>query len=235
MKQKLLQNRLFYFFYKIKKILFNSKKNYHLGEFAEDVFVRRFFQKQNIGFYVDVGCYHPIKGSLTHDLYKKNWSGVNIDLSKISIDLFKLSRPKDINIRTAITDFDGKTFFYENSPINQQNSLKENSNAQKVEIDCYKLNTILDKYEIKKIDYLNIDAEGNDYKVISTFSLKKFNPALVSIEFNDYNFNNLTNSDINVFMEKNNYKLISKFGVTCFYTQNENMKKIQDLMNIQKI
>ena len=233
MKKFFLKFSIFYFFYKILKILKNSKKNIHLGEFGEDIFVRRFFKKFKKGLYVDVGSYHPIKGSLTYDLFKKSWSGVNIDLSKISIDLFKLSRPRDINIRAAITDFDGKTFFYENSPINQQNSLKQNSNAQKIEIDCYKLNTILDNNEINKIDYLNIDAEGNDFKVISTFNFKKFNPILVSIEFNDYNFNNLINSDIHILMEKNNYKLVSKFGVTCFYIQKENVEKIQASMNIQ--
>jgi FkbM family methyltransferase len=233
MKKFLLKFNISYFFYKIIKIFRNSKKNVHLGEFGEDIFVRRFFKKFKKGFYVDVGSYHPIKGSLTYDLYKKNWSGVNIDLSKISIDLFKLSRPKDINIRAAITDFDGKTFYYENSPINQQNSLKENSNAQKIEIDCYKLNTILETHEIKKIDYLNIDAEGNDFKVISTFNFNKFNPILVSIEFNDYNFNELINSNINILMERNNYKLVSKFGVTCFYIKKENIEKIQDIMNIK--
>ena len=127
---------------------------------------------------------------------------------------------------------DGKTFFYENSPINQQNSLKENNNAQKIEIDCYKLNTILDKHKIKKIDYLNVDAEGNDFKVISTFDFKKFNPNLISIEFNDYNFNNLINSDISILMEKNNYKFVSKFGVTCFYAQKENIEKIEDIMKV---
>ena len=233
MKKFFLKLKLFYFFYKIIKIFKNSKKNIHLGEFGEDIFVRRFFKKLKKGLYIDVGSYHPIKGSLTYDLYKKNWSGVNIDLSKISIDLFKLSRPRDINIRAAITDFDGKTFYYENSPINQQNSLKENSNAQRIEIDCYKLNTILDKHEIKKIDYLNVDAEGNDFKVISTFNFNKFNPILVSIEFNDYNFYNLINSDIHILMERNNYKLVSKFGVTCFYTKKENIEKIEDIMNIQ--
>ena len=139
MKNFFLRFNFFYFFYKVIKIFRNSKKNVHLGEFGEDIFVRRFFKKNKKGFYVDVGAYHPIKGSLTYDLHKKNWKGINIDLSKISIDLFNLSRPKDINLRAAVTDFDGKTFYYENSPINQQNSLKENSNAQKIEIDCYKL------------------------------------------------------------------------------------------------
>ncbi len=232
MKNFLLKFSFFYFFYKILKIFKNSKKNSHLGEFGEDIYVRRFFKKISKGFYVDVGAYHPIKGSLTRDLYKNNWKGMNIDLSKVSIDLFKLSRPKDINIRAAITDFDGKTFFYENSLINQQNSLKENTKFKKVEIDCYKLNTVLDEYDIKKVDYLNIDAEGNDFKVISTFNFKKFNPTLISIEFNNYNFASLVNSDINILMQKNNYELISKFGVTCFYINKENIQNIDEIMKI---
>lgn len=232
MKKILIKSKFFYFFYKILKILKNSKKKTHLGEFGEDVFVRRFFKKSLKGFYVDVGAYHPIKGSLTYDLYKNNWTGINIDLSKISVDLFKISRPKDINIRTAITDFDGKTFFYENSPINQQNSLIENSNAEKIEIDCYKLNTILENYKIQKVDYLNIDAEGNDFKVISTFDFKKYKPSLVSIEYNNYNFEDLMDSDINILMEKNDFKIVSKFGVTCFYVHKENIEKIEGFMKV---
>ena len=232
MKKILIKFKFFYFFYKILKIFKNSKKKMHLGEFGEDVFVRRFFKKTSKGFYVDVGAYHPTKGSLTYDLYKNNWKGMNIDLSKISIDLFNISRPKDINLRTAVTDFDGKTFFYENSPINQQNSLIENSNAKKIEIDCYKLNTILDNHKIQKVDYLNIDAEGNDFKVISTFDFKKYKPSLVSIEYNDYNFENLIGSDINILMEKNGFKIISKFGVTCFYAHKENIDKIEEFMRV---
>ncbi len=232
MKKFFLNFKFFYYFYKLIKIYRNSKKKFHLAEFGEDIFVRRFFKKLKKGFYVDVGSYHPIKGSLTYDLYKKKWSGLNIDLSKISIDLFKISRSRDINIRAAITDHDGKTFFYENSPINQQNSLIENSDAKKVEVDCFKLNTLLENYKIEKIDYLNIDVEGNEFKVISTFDFIKYNPILVSVEFNDYDFDNLINSKTHNLMQQNNYKIIAKFGVTCFYTKSENIEKIGTMMSI---
>jgi len=232
MKNFFLKSSLFYFFYKILKILRNSKRSMHLGEFGEDIFVRRFFKNYKKGTYVDVGSYHPIKGSLTYNLYKKNWSGINIDLSKISVDLFKISRSQDINLRAAITDYDGKTFYYENSPINQQNSMIENSFAKKIEIDCFKLNTVLDKYQIKKIDYLNIDAEGNDFKVISTFDFERFKPALVTIEFNSYDFDMLLESDIHTLMKNNGYKLISKFGVTCFYVQSKTSSNVHEIMRI---
>ena len=132
MKNKLLKNKLFYFFYKILKIYRNKKPSVHFGEFAEDVFINRLFKNVNKGFYVDVGCYHPFKGSLTAKLYEKNWHGINIDISKTSIDLFKIVRKKDINLNLAISNFDGETYYYENSPINQQNSLiQKHDNQQK--------------------------------------------------------------------------------------------------------
>ena len=231
MKNFFLKSNLFYFFYKIFKIFRNSKKSKHLGEFGEDIFVRRFFKKKAKGFYVDVGCYHPIKGSLTNSLYKKGWNGMNIDLSEISIDLFKLSRPNDHNINAAITNFDGKTSYYENSPINQQNSLEDNDGIKK-EIEAYKLNTLLEKNKIEKIDYLNIDAEGNDYKVISNFNFTKYEPQLISIEFNSYDMEKLINSEIHKCMTENSYKLISKFGVTCFYSNEKDFENINKLMSV---
>ncbi len=230
MKQIFLKNKFFYFFYKIKKI-FITKKKYHLAEFGEDIFVRRFFQNQKQGFYVDVGCYHPIKSSLTYHLYKKNWKGLNIDLSAVSIDLFKFSRPKDLNIQAAITDFDGKTFYYENSPINQQNSL-DDKGGNKIEVGAYKLNTLLEKYNINSIDYLNIDVEGAEYKVISSINFEKYNPKLISIEFNNYEIEELMNSEIHKYMKKNNYQLISKFGVTCFYVSNKDVNLVHKIMSL---
>ena len=54
--------------------------------------------KNFIGKYVDIGCYHPIKYSNTALLYKKGWTGINIDLNKTSIDLFNFTRLRDKNI-----------------------------------------------------------------------------------------------------------------------------------------
>ena len=62
MKKILLKNKLIYYFYKRLKIFKNSSKNSHLGEYGEDIFVRRFFKNIKKGLYVDIGCYHPIKG-----------------------------------------------------------------------------------------------------------------------------------------------------------------------------
>jgi hypothetical protein len=41
---------------------------------------------------------NPIKYSNTALLYKKGWTGINIDLNKTSIDLFNFTRLRDKNI-----------------------------------------------------------------------------------------------------------------------------------------
>jgi len=124
-------NRFFYWIYKIQKILKNKKPNTHFAEFGEDIFINRIFKDKKKGFYVDIGAYHPFKGSLTKKLYDKGWRGLNIDISKTSIDLFNISRPNDQNINCAISETNMDTFYYENSPINQQNSLLKQNDHQK--------------------------------------------------------------------------------------------------------
>jgi len=232
LKELLFKNFFTYYFYKKLKIFRNSSKNEHLGEFGEDIFIRRFFKNTISGFYVDIGCYHPIKGSLTYYLFKKGWNGLNIDLSKVSIDLFKIARPKDYNVNAAITDFDGDTIYYENGVINQQNSLISNGQKQKIKIKAYKLETLLNNLNITNVDFLNIDVEGNDFKVISNFNFSKFRPKLISIEQNIYNSEELLKLDCHKLLTNNNYFLTSKIGVTCIYIDKKYEKSIQSMISM---
>ena len=233
MKSKLLKIKYFYFFYKLLKILRNKKPSYHYGEFAEDVFVDRILKNINKGIYVDVGCYHPYKGSLTFKLHQRSWHGVNLDISKTSIDLFKMSRMRDINLNLAVADYDGETFYYENSPINQQNSLiKSNDKQKKIKIKCNTLNKILDENNINSFDYLNIDVEGAELKVIKGIDLKKFKPKLISIENNDLLITDYLESEIYKTMIKNNYVYLNKIGVTNFFITKDLALKFLDLIKI---
>ena len=231
-KEFILANFITYFLYKKLKILRNSSKSEHLGEYGEDIFIRRFFKNEKKGFYVDIGSYHPIKGSLTYYLFKKGWKGLNVDLSKVSVDLFKISRPNDHNINAAITDFDGETEYFESGAINQQNSLVSEKDKKKIKIKAYKLNTLLDDFNILEIDYLNIDVEGNEFKVISTFDFEKFHPKLISIEQNIYNSEKIFDEECHKLLLAKNYFLASKIGVTCIYVDKKYEKLMPSIMSV---
>ena len=231
-KELLLKNFITYYFYKKMKIFRNSSKNEHLGEFGEDIFIRRFFKNETKGIYVDIGCYHPVKGSLTYYLFKKGWKGLNVDLSKVSVDLFKISRPRDYNINAAVTDFDGDTSYYESWAINQQNSLISENEKKKIKVKAYKLNTLLNNFKISKVDYLNIDVEGNEFKVISSFDFEKFQPKLISIEQNIYNSEKLFDDKCHKLLLAKGYFLTSKIGVTCIYLDKKYEESISSIMSI---
>ena len=233
MKKKLLKNSVFYYLYKLLKIYRNKKPSTHYGEFGEDIFINRIFKNIFDGTYVDVGCYHPYKGSLTANLYKKNWSGINIDISKTSIDLFRMVRKRDINLNLAVSDFDGETFFFENSPINQQNSLiMQNDKQNKVKIESCTLNTILKKNNFNNFDYLNIDVEGSELNVIKGIDLKKFQPKLITIENNELQPKEYFDDDVYKILIDNNYVFINKIGVTNFFMINDSATKISNLIKI---
>ena len=232
-KKFFINHSLGYYFYKIFKLIKNKGKGNYFGEFGEDILIDRFFRKKNEGFYVDVGCYHPIKGSLTYCLFKRGWKGLNIDLSKVSIDLFKLARPKDYNIQAAVTDFDGETYFFENGMINQQNTLENSeTSAKKIKINALRLQTLLDKLNINHVDFLNIDAEGSDYKVISSLNLNKIRPKMICIEENRHDIKDIINDTIQNFMNSNNYFFFSRIGVSSIYIDNHFKGEMENIMNI---
>ena len=87
------------------------KKQYSKNK--EDQYLKKIFKDINDGIYLDIGAYHPYRFSNTCLLYKKGWSGINIDINKESIDLFNMARPNDTNLNIAIGDKNKmQTFYY---------------------------------------------------------------------------------------------------------------------------
>ena len=86
---------------------------------GEDLEIIKIFKNKRDRFYIDVGCYHPIHLNNTFLLFKKKWSGINIDISQFSIDLFNYLRPKDININSAVANSDGEKVFYFQKKLSQ--------------------------------------------------------------------------------------------------------------------
>ena len=62
-----------------------SKKNYFSFS-GVDIIIENIFREKNNGFYVDVGCQHPIKNNNTYLLHKKGWEGINLDLDTDNIN-----------------------------------------------------------------------------------------------------------------------------------------------------
>ena len=181
---------------------------------GEDTVVLNYFKDKKNGFYVDVGCYHPIHRNNTYLLHKENWSGVNIDTSKLSIDLFDYMRPNDLNYNCAISNKNEVIKLFYQKELSQL-STTESVQAEKVfqgnikekEIQAFTLNEILNKNKFKdsKIDFLDIDVEGADFKVLEGLSFEKFKPKLICVEIHE---KKIKESKIYKFLIDKKYKLI---------------------------
>jgi hypothetical protein len=55
-----------------------------------------------------------------------------------------------------------------------------------LDIQCYVLNDILEQHGMFDIDYLSIDTEGNEFKILKTIDFDRFNIQVMTIE-NNYN------------------------------------------------
>ena len=202
----------------IKRKFKYQKKSYSLN--GVDLIIDYIFKNKKDGFYLDIGAQHPVSNNNTYLLFKKGWSGINIDLDKKNINLFKIARPKDLNLNYAISDSEKEVdlfFYHESSPIN---TLSENvSNFQKAEVKKIKkiqtkiLNNVLDELNLKHhIDYMNIDVEGHEDKVLKGFNIKKYKPSVISVEYLDLNMKKLEfkNNDINNLLNSNLYKYLTQ-------------------------
>jgi FkbM family methyltransferase len=201
----------------IKNNFFIKKKTYAMVK--EDVFINNYFKK-NIGFFVDVGAYHPLELSNTYLLYKRGWNGINIDINSLSIDYINYIRPDDTNINIAVANKKSiKTIYYQKkkSPLNTLNSKLANKhfsgNFKKKKIKSDKLSSIIEKTKYKgiKINFLNIDAEGNDFEVLKSLNFKTHKPKLICVEIVD-SFNSrkkeIKKNKIYKFLIQKKYKLV---------------------------
>ena len=192
---------LIYFGFKYK--FFTKKKSY--SQFGEDLVVNDFF-KNFVGRYVDIGCYHPIKYNNTALLHKKGWKGVNIDLNRKSIDLFNACRKNDLNITACLSDKIEEVTIYLDSEFSALNSIYvDNSknfkfkNLKKISVKT----KIFPELIKDNFDFLNIDCEGNDFKILKTIDLKRYTPKIINIEVSlDHK------KDIYNYMDLNGYKIL---------------------------
>ena len=209
---------MFNFIKLIRKTFFKKINKNFYSQFGEDKILNEILDKDyKNGFYVDVGCFHHKKYSNTYLLFKKGWSGINIDLEQDKIDVFNLARPYDHNILSAVSDVSQKLTVYKTDEYSVGTTTKKslikdmNNVIDTFDINSKTLNNIIENspFNNKEIDLLNIDTEGNDYSVLMSLNLDKYKPKIIIIESHLKNINEIIKCDIYNYLSSKNYKLRS--------------------------
>ena len=195
----------------LKKKIYSPKKSYSFG--GCDLLIDYIFKSKKNGVYLDVGCQHPVSNNNTYLLYKRGWSGINIDLDPKNIRLFNLERPNEINICKCVSSDNSKKdlfFFHPGSSINtlEKKTIKNKSNFSLKKIKTFTLNSILEDHKVRHIDYFNLDVEGHEIDILKNFEIKYYKPKVISVEFIDYQMKKLEfkNNNINRVLQSELYK-----------------------------
>ena len=219
------------------KFLYNNcvallgKRKVSYSDFSEDLILESIFEGLT-GSYVDVGAGHPVIGSNSYLFYKKGWDGLNIDLMKINIDLFNIWRPRDKNICCAVSNKSktGLVYIPNNNMISTEISIQKNyanmikmhhkNSFVKRKIKIFTFKKIIENFNInlEKFDFLKIDIEGEDYKVLKNINLKKYKPKLICIE----KFIEKNTDKIDKYLKSLRYKLVFESPINLFYQKLNN-------------
>jgi len=214
-----------------------SKKSYSFNNV--DLVIDYLLKDIKNGIYLDVGCNHPIKYNNTYLLYKRGWSGINIDLDNSSIKEFNKFRKKDYNIVAVVSNKEElkKTYiFHDRSAINTVESdivnLKKNKPKNIIEKESTTLNKIIENspFKNKKINLLTIDIEGHEFSALENFEFSKYNIDVVVVELLDKKIKKMEmwtqsidfvlKSNIYNLLLKNDYKLINWIHSDLIFVKN---------------
>lgn len=192
------------------------------GQRAEDYFVEKILSGCKNKCYMDIGSYHPIVYSNTYRLYKNGWHGINVDMSPKTINIFKRFRKKDINICAALgteTSQNSVGYYLEEDGLSPLNTLDKDvaqdyimrfgKSLTKHTISTYRLQDMFSAFSIdpKGIDFLNIDIEGLDSIILDQWPFELSKPAVICIEVQNDNINELLQTKINNTLVSNGYKM----------------------------
>jgi hypothetical protein len=192
MKRNIKRGTLLYKLYLYYSLFFKEKfflKRNQYSQWGEDIIINNYF-KNKIGKYVDIGCFHPIRHNNTCLLYNRGWSGINIDLNPASIDFFNLIRKKDININASISnesDQEKKVYFeHYFSTVNSFYSKHLDNLGVNYTEQIIKTKKFSDIVKTN-FDFLNIDCEGEDLKILKSIDFKIYTPKLICVEIDNLN------------------------------------------------
>ncbi len=233
--ENIFPTKILRFIIGIFAIFIPATKSY--SQKGEDIIVHCFFGRKRKGYYLDIGSFHPKWISNTCLFHKYGWSGTVVDIDSYKLNLFKILRRSRVNtIKAAVTPNnvgDSKLNVYkffakrgwsdvDTLDLETANRLKAKGRGEYVveTVPTIDINSLLKK--LPKVDFLNIDIEGLDTKVVNAIDFDKFKIDVILFEDN----NNYGGKNFLVEKLENNgyFHLFTSGGSICFALKDKIIK-----------
>jgi FkbM family methyltransferase len=164
----------------------------YAGNF-EDVLLRRAFAERLDGFYIDIGAYDPVDGSVTKHFYDLGWRGINVEPDPGPYSRLLAERTRDVNLDLAVSDREGtlRLFRAEGAAHPSVDPAlltgwfgARPEDLREVHLSATTLARICEEHVPpgREIDFLKIDVESHEHEVISGNDWQRWRPRVLIVE-----------------------------------------------------
>ena len=183
--------------------------------------------------YVDVGAYDAVTHSVTYLLYLRGWNGVVFDPSDETKRSFKRWRDRDRFVGAVVGRDDNEDVnFYIPAKAQSDQSLISTKypptrlmgQYEKIKLKQVNLNKELKRQGVEKISFLNIDVEGAELEILSTFDFEFFKPTIIAVEIFGSDLETCLNSEISQLLKRKHYLAVGSAVITQFFVRKDALR-----------
>ena len=205
---------------------------------AEDLLVDTAFHvvlKQfTTGVYLDIGAAHPVESSNTYYFYKRGWRGICVEPNPDFCSLYPEFRPHDklynIGLSSKAGTFQYNTFehaylngFYGQDIVDWHISVNKQKYLGCTELECREIGEFLENEISSSIDFLNIDVETLDEKILSAWRWDICKPTVICAEIHSSDIRNVLESPIVHILEAAGYSAISRGWLSAIFVRRDKL------------
>ena len=201
-------------------VLVGEKMN--TSQHGEEKYLRKFFKETKTGAAVEVGAGDGILLSNTLWMEKRGWRVMCIEPNA---ELYlKLEKNRACAVPAACSDVSGEQTLYRyettksshhgvvtvieplSDEFRKTYTFSDGSYTTSGSVRSFRLDDLLDQYGFKSLDFVSIDVDGIEMKVLAGFDIARWNPAAVLVE--------CTSESIRMreLFDSNGYFLAESFG-----------------------
>jgi FkbM family methyltransferase len=194
----------------------------YYSQFNQDEFVyENYFKERTDGIFVDIGAYDGVIGSNSLFFENLGWQGVciepNPEMFKKLQELrkckcvpyaisdksetarfFQINEGGPATLSGLVDEYSQQAIARINKEVNQ-----EDQNFDYIDVECKTFESIV-KY--KHIDYLSLDTEGNELKILQSIDYSEYFIDVITVENNDYDQKFID------FLTQKGYQFVTRLG-----------------------
>jgi FkbM family methyltransferase len=204
------------------------------SQHKQDEFIINYFKNKRNGVFLDIGAHDGITLSNTYVLEKEfGWTGICFE--PMPFEYKKLNECRDsINYNCALYNTNGTETFtlldYDGYPdmlsgitkditIDHMGGILREQKAiggkiKHIKVQTRILNEILEETGVTKIDFMSIDTEGSELKILKSIAFPLFDIEVISCE------NNPVDPEIRHFLQSQGYSLQKRLGIDDVFVKN---------------